>query len=74
MDYFDYQTTAGVVRTKTEVENKGMMGGNPVADETLIKHNADPANGTYYVMINATGLIQWLSINPLNCEKVLRAY
>ena len=55
MDYFDYQTTAGVVKTKNEVENKGMMGGNPVADETLIKHNADPANGTYYVMINATG-------------------
>lgn len=56
MDYFDYQTTAGVIRTKAEVETNGMMGGKTaIADETLIKHNADPANGTYYVMTTATG-------------------
>ena len=56
MDYFDYQTTSGVIRTKAEVETNGMMGGKTaIADETLIKHNADPANGTYYVMTTATG-------------------
>lgn len=76
MDYFDYQTTAGVIKTRAEVEETGMYsGGNtPLQDEKLINHRPDIANGTHYVMINATGLTQWLSINPLNCEKVLRAY
>ena len=56
MDYFDYQTTAGVIRTKAQVENDGMMGTKTaVADESKIKHNADYANGTHYVMITATG-------------------
>ena len=58
MDYFDYQTTAGVIKTLTEVEETGMYsGGNtPLQDEKLINHRPDTANGTYYVMINATGL------------------
>ena len=57
MDYFDYQTTAGVIRTKTEVEETGMYsGGNtPLQDEALINHAEDLANGTHYMMINATG-------------------
>ena len=56
MDYFDYQTSAGVVKTKTEVEANGMMGTKTaVADEAQIKHNANVAKGTYYVMTTATG-------------------
>ena len=57
MDYFDYQTTAGVIKTRAEVEETGMYsGGNtPLQDEKLINHRPDIANGTHYVMINATG-------------------
>ena len=56
MDYFDYQTTAGVVRTMAQVENDGMMGTNSaLTDEAGINHEEDLANGTHYVMINATG-------------------
>ena len=56
MDYFDYQTTAGVVKTKKQVEETGMMGtGTALADEALVNHAEDLANGTHYMMINATG-------------------
>ena len=56
MDYFDYQTTAGVVRTMAQVENEGMMGTKTaLTDEAKINHEEDLANGTHYVMINATG-------------------
>ena len=56
MDYFDYQTTAGVVRNQTEVEINGMMGTKTaIADEAKVNHEPDPVNGTHYVMINATG-------------------
>lgn len=59
MEYFDYQTTAGVVKNRTQVEVDKMYGNKsattPMEDEKLINHLADPANGTYYVMINATG-------------------
>ena len=56
MDYFDYQTTAGVVKTKKQVEETGMMGtGTAREDEAKINHAEDLANGTHYMMINATG-------------------
>ena len=57
MDYFDYQTTAGVVKTKVQVEETGMYsGGNtPMADEKLMHHQPNIKQGTHYVMINATG-------------------
>ena len=56
MDYFDYQTTAGVVRTQAEVEQTGMMGSKTaLADEAKVNHAEDLANGTHYMMINATG-------------------
>ena len=56
MDYFDYQTTAGVVKTKKQVEEAGMMGtGTAREDEAKINHAEDLANGTHYMMINATG-------------------
>ena len=48
--YFDYQTTAGVVKTKAQVETAEAL-----ADEATINHEEDLANGTHYVMINATG-------------------
>lgn len=50
MSYFDYQTTAGVVKTKDEVETAQAL-----IDEALVNHAEDIANGTHYVMINATG-------------------
>ena len=56
MDYFDYQTTAGVVKTQKQVEETGMMGtGTALADEARVNHAEDLANGTHYMMINATG-------------------
>lgn len=57
MDYFDYQTTEGVVKTRAEVEETGMYsGGNtPLEDEAKVNHAEDLANGTHYMMINATG-------------------
>ena len=56
MDYFDYQTTAGVIRTQSQVENDGMMGTKTaLQDEARVNHAEDLANGTHYMMINATG-------------------
>ena len=57
MDYFDYQTTEGIVKTRAEVEETGMYsGGNtPLEDEAKVNHAEDLANGTHYMMINATG-------------------
>ena len=58
MEYFDYQTTAGVIKTRQQVENEKMLKNSttlPIDDEKLINHRPDIANGTHYVMINATG-------------------
>ena len=57
MDYFDYQTTEGIVKTRAEVEETGMYsdGNTPLEDEAKVNHAEDLANGTHYMMINATG-------------------
>lgn len=46
--YNDYQDANGVVLSKAQVESRG-------ADETSINKVEDLANGTHYVMMNATG-------------------